>query len=130
MIWLAEKLKCTTQTINCRIKKLINLGVIAGFDVEIDFSKLEYKLYRLDINLNEDVKKQPIIDLIVKNPHIKCVYGSIGDAADIELEFIIKDINQIHRLIENISLKFPNSIKEYKYHFSSNRHKSLPIPEI
>ncbi len=129
IIKLAEKLKCSTQTINSRIKNLINLGVIRGFKVEIDFSKLKYKLYRLDINLNEDVKKQPIIGYLVKNPHVRSVYGTIGDAADIEIEIFLTDVSQIHKLLETISLKFPNSVKEYKYHSSLKRHKMLTIPE-
>ena len=61
--------------------------------MEIDFSKLEYKLYRLDINLNEGVKKQPIINFIVNDPHVRSIYGSIGDAADIELEIILNILN-------------------------------------
>ena len=69
IIKLAETLKVSIQTINNRIRNLIKSGVITGFGIEINFSKLEYKLYRLDINLNENVMKRPIIDYIVKNPH-------------------------------------------------------------
>jgi DNA-binding Lrp family transcriptional regulator len=130
IITLAEKLKCSTQTVNNRINNLKKLSVIAQFKVEIDFTKLEYKLYRLDINLNEDVNKQPIIDIIIKNPHTRSVYGSIGDAADIEIEIILNDVNHIHQLIESISQKNPNSIKEYKYHSILKRHKNVTIPEI
>jgi DNA-binding Lrp family transcriptional regulator len=130
IIFLAEKLKCSTKTIISRIKNLKKLGVIIGFRAEIDFSKLEYKLFRLDINLNEDVKKQPIIDLIVKDPHVKSIYGTIGDAADIEIEIILKDVNYIHKLLETISKKSPNWLKEYKYHSSLERHKSVTIPTV
>jgi len=130
IISLAETLKISIQTVNNRIKNLIKSGVIVNFCIEINFSKLEYKLYRLDINLNENVTKQPIIDFIAKNPHTKEIYEAIGDAADIEIEIILNDINQIHKLIESILLNFPDSIKDYKYHSSIIRHKSVPIPEI
>jgi DNA-binding Lrp family transcriptional regulator len=130
IIKLAGKLNCTTQTIKNRIRNLIKLGVITSFKVEINFSKLEYKQYRLDINLNEEVKKQSVINFIVNNPHVRSIYRSIGDAADIELEIILKDVNQIHRLIETISQEFPNSIKEYKYHSATKRHKHQYIPGI
>ena len=127
---LADILKVSIQTVNSRIKNLLKLGVITNFSIEINFSKLEYKLYRLDINLNENVKKQSIIDHIVKNPHTLNVYESIGDAADIEIEIILNDVKQIHALIESILTNFPNSIKDYKYHSSLIRHKTVPIPEI
>jgi DNA-binding Lrp family transcriptional regulator len=128
LIKLAEELKCSTQTIHNRIRNLIKLGVINAFKVEIDFSKLEYKLYRLDINLNEDIKKQPIIEFLEKNPQLRSLYGSIGDAADIEIEIILEDVNQIHKILDTISQKFPNSIKEYKYHSSVKRHKHVTVP--
>ena len=111
------------------IKNLIKLEVISGFEIEIDFSKLKYKLYRLDINLNEDVKKSPINSYIIKNSKTVSIYETIGDAADIELEIIISDVNEIHELIEAISKNFPNSIKDYKYHYTTEIHKSIPIPE-
>ena len=130
IITLAETLKISIQTVNNRIKNLLKSGVITNFGIEINFSKLEYKLYRLDINLNENVKKQPILDYLTKNPHTKEIYESIGDAADIEIEIILNDINLIHKLIESILLHFPNSIKDYKYHSSIIRHKSVPMPEI
>lgn len=129
-IELANKLKISTQTINSRVKNLIKSGVICGFKVKLDLLKLNYKLCRLDINLNENVKKQPIIDFLSKNPHLRCIYGSIGDAADIEIEIILRDLNQIHELMETISNIFPNFIKEYKYHIALTRHKNMYIPDI
>jgi DNA-binding Lrp family transcriptional regulator len=129
IIDIAEKLKSSTQTIKNRINNLIKLKIISGFKTEIDFSKLEYHFYRLDINLIEQVKKQPIISYIIKNPHIRSVYGSMGDAADLEFEIFLKNINQLHKFVEDITHKFPNCIKDYKYHTSIKRHKNITIPE-
>ena len=128
-IKLAENLKCTTQTIKSKIKNLIKQGVIKAYKIEVDISKLKYKLYRLDINLNEGVKKQPILDFLIKNPYVRTIYGTIGDAADIELEIYLTDVHHIHKFIESISLKFPDSIKDFKYHSNIKRHKMLTIPE-
>jgi DNA-binding Lrp family transcriptional regulator len=130
IIELSQKLNSSTQTINNRIKNLKKSGAISGFKVEIDFSKFEYKMYRLDINLNEDINKQSIVDYIVKNPHVRSLYGSIGDAADIELEIYFKDVNQIHKLLDDISQRYQNSIKEYKYHSSFKRHSNKTIPGV
>jgi Lrp/AsnC family leucine-responsive transcriptional regulator len=127
---LSEKLKCSTQTINNRIRNLKKSGIIDGFSIEINYLKFGYKLYRLDINLNEDVKKQPILDFFIKNPFTLEIYGSIGDAADIEIEIILKDVSNIHQIIDSISNKYTNSIKEYKYHSIVKRHKVIGIPEI
>jgi DNA-binding Lrp family transcriptional regulator len=130
IINLADTLNISIQTVNNRIKNLIKARVITGFRIELNFSKLEYKLYRLDINLNENVKKQPIINHLAKNPHTREIYQTIGDAADIEIEIIFNNVDQIHNLVESLLLNFPNSIKDYKYHSSLVRHKSVPIPQI
>jgi Lrp/AsnC family transcriptional regulator for asnA, asnC and gidA len=129
LIKMSERLKCSSQTIANKISKLKKLKVITGTGVSIDFSKLEYKKFKVDINLNEEVIKQSVIDYLVKNPHVITIFATIGDSSDIEFDFIVKDINQILNLIESILVKFPNSIKDYKYHRDVKRHKQISIPK-
>ncbi len=45
LIDLAEKLNCSSQTVNYRIKNLIKSGVIKAFRVNIDLSKLDLQKF-------------------------------------------------------------------------------------
>jgi Lrp/AsnC family transcriptional regulator for asnA, asnC and gidA len=111
---LAEKLNTTTITINNRIKNLIKSGIIMGFQINIDYSKIGYKWIKADIVLKDPDKAQKIITLVEENPNLITKIKTIG-YADLELVFWLEDINQLHQLMENISEKYPDAIKNYTF---------------
>ena len=128
-IEIAEKLHSASTTINNRIKNLIKQNVIQGFRVLIDFSKLGYLFYKTDITLLDYNKKERIISYLKKNQHLIALGKSAG-YADLELDLIIDSIEQLHQIMEDVIIKFPNSIKNYDYFYESEVHKIQFIPEI
>ena len=127
-IELAESLNTTAVTINNRIKKLKNLGIIKAFRVNIRLPKLGYKRYKVDIILKDYKKLHQIINYIEKNPNLDEVIQSIG-YADLELIFILKNANQLHEIMEDLSIKFPNTIKNYIYFSALKTYKWSWMPE-
>ena len=123
IIDISNKLGFTTATIKSRIKNLEKKGVINGYSIWIDFSKLDYNLYKLDIYLKDCKLKNKINDFILKNPHVRSHYISLGDSADLEYEIILKKNNELHELMEKVMVKFPGSIKNYTYFHSLKMHK-------
>jgi DNA-binding Lrp family transcriptional regulator len=123
---IAKKLNTTSKTINNRIKKLIDSGVINRFSILIDFGKIGYIGYKVDIYLKEYSKIHQIIKYIEKNPHLGGIDSTLG-YVDLEIELILKNINQLHEIIEDISTKFPNSIRNYTYFRLIETHKYLVL---
>jgi Lrp/AsnC family transcriptional regulator for asnA, asnC and gidA len=123
---IANNLKSTTSTINSRIKKLIDSGVINGFSILMDFSKLGYIGYKVDIYLKEYSTIHQIIKYIEKDPHLWGIDSTLG-YVDLELELTLKNINQLYEIIEDISNKFPNSIRNYNYFRLIEAHKFLSL---
>lgn len=121
-IEIAQKLNSTAITINNRIKKLMESQIITGFRVEIDFNKLGYQWFKVDLYLKEYSKIHPIIKHIETNPHLYYVDNTIG-YADLELEFLLKNVNQLHQIIDDISNKFPKTIRKYTYFHIIESHK-------
>ena len=121
---VAQKLNSTAITINNRIKKLIESGVILGFKVIIDTSRLGYQGFKVDLFLREHNKIHQIIKYIEVNPHLFAVDYTLG-YADLELEFYLKNVNQLHQIIEDISIKFPKIIRNYTYVTDVEFHKIL-----
>ena len=119
---IAEKLDTTTTTINNRIKKLINLGIILKFGVWIDWKKLGYQYIKVDFYLKECSKKHQIIKYIEKNPNLVFINHTLG-YADLELEFYVKNITQLHQIVEDLSAKFPKVIRNYTYFIATEGHK-------
>jgi len=119
---IAEKLNSTVNTINSRIKKLVKTGVIQRYTISIDWPKIGYQWYKADIILKDLDKRQKIVDYIENNPNLIHRIASLG-YVDLELTFALNNANQLHQIIENLSLKFPESIKNYKYFSITKTHK-------
>jgi Lrp/AsnC family transcriptional regulator for asnA, asnC and gidA len=111
---IAKKLDSNVTTIHTRIKRLIDLKVILGFSVEIDLDKIGYHGWKVDFYLSEYNKINQIVKYIEKSPFLKSVDYTIG-YADLELELIVKNINQLHSIIEDLHSKFPRIIRQYDY---------------
>lgn len=125
---ISKKLNSSVTTIKNRIKKLIELGIILGFRINIDHLKLGLQLYKIDIHLNNYQKRKTIIDYITMNPHVAYHAKSAG-IADIELGIFVENQEQIHQIMEDLIVKFPNIIKNYNYFYQSKIHKMLYMPE-
>jgi len=113
-IEIAKKLKLDTRTINRRINRLIKSGLIVYFTVNLDLDQLGYQCFKVDFFLKKYNLKYKIIKYVEQNPHLYAVDHTI-DYADLELELYMKNLNHLHQFIEDISTKFPKSIRNYKY---------------
>lgn len=127
---IAKRLNSTVTQIHHRINKLIDSGLIGGFGVTVDLRKIGYRFYHVDINLKKLTRRFDIIDYVKLNPHLYCVEKAIGHAADLELEFYFENVEHLHNVMEDISLKFPESIKNFKYFSYLKNHKYSVIPNI
>ena len=119
---IAKKLNSNVTTIHSRIKRLVDLKVILGFTVELDLDKIGYQVWKVDFYLSEYTKINQIIKYVEQNPLLLCVDYTIG-CADLEIEFNVKSIGQLHEIIEDLHSKFPKIIRSYSYFRVVKFHK-------
>jgi Lrp/AsnC family leucine-responsive transcriptional regulator len=125
---IANKLHTTSIVVKNRINKLMKSGVIQGFRTKLDFSKLGMDYYKVDIDLKEYSKNKVICNYLRQNPFLIYLNKSVG-YADTEVEFIVNNLEQLREIMENVELKFPNAIKNYKYFCCKKVHKIQFMPE-
>jgi DNA-binding Lrp family transcriptional regulator len=112
---LAKKFDTTLFIVNSKLKKLKEAGVIKRFSLDIDFTKIGYYFFHVDIDLKRYKGINELIEYIKKNPYLFCIENNIG-ISDISLQFYLKNADQLHGILEDIFLKIPDTIKSYKYH--------------
>ena len=110
---ISKKTLIPVTTVNNRIKKLKNLGVIKKFTIDIDQRKLGYNLEAyilLSISLKElrqeNMSMQDFIKLIRKNPNIVEINHLTGDF-DVLLKIKAKGINELNDYIINTLPDYP-----------------------
>jgi Lrp/AsnC family transcriptional regulator for asnA, asnC and gidA len=126
---MAKKIDSSAITISNRIKKLKEKGVIKGFKINVDFPKLGYHFYKADIFLKDPKKYSSIFKCIEANPNLNHILKSVG-YVDLELLFYLKSVNQLHEIMEELSVKFPNAIKNYTYFKVIKTHKWNYMPDV
>jgi len=128
LVELAGKLNISSQAINYRINNLLKSGVIIGFRINIDISKINLQYFNLRINLSDHSKRKRIIDFVKSNPYFKCLNNTIG-YSDLEMEFHIKGMDTLNFILDEINEKFPGSIRESFYLRTRVTHKERWLPE-
>jgi len=126
---IAKELQSTTKTIYSRLKNLTKIGVIQGYRVNIDITKLNYYYFGVDITLREGGRRVQIIDYVKTMPFLTCIDTSLGHS-HVELEFHLKDVDQLKKIMYAITEKYPKSVREYQYETIGKVHKMVWIPEI
>jgi len=121
-ITISKKLNISTPTVRKKIKKLIKLEIIKGFRINIDYSKLGYKLLKIDMYLNDYKKRNDIINYIIPNPNVVYISKTVG-YADLEFDLIVKDEYQMYNTVEEIKKQFPDLVKYYQFIHEHTIHK-------
>ena len=129
LIDLAEKLKCSSQTVNYRINRMKKLGIIQAFRVSIDLSIFNLKRYKVDIHLKEYKQRRKIIEYMKKNPNLLFISTSTG-LSDLEFEFVVENPEKLIEIIEEINVIFPNSIRSYNFYGNFKALKETFLPKI
>lgn len=125
---IAHKLNSTSMIVNYRIKKLQKLDVIKKFGIKFNLQKLGYTRFKVDIFLNDYRKKYQILNYIRYNPHLIWISKSIG-VSDLELEFDVENLDQLHQILQDLTIRFPNMIRNYRYFNVIKGHALTFLPE-
>jgi len=124
---IAKNLKTTATVVKYRIKKLKELKIIQGYRTNIDFSKLGYQYFKVDIDLKDYNRIEQITNYVKSNPHLIYINKSAG-YADLEVEFHVKNLADIHHIMKDIITKFPDSVKNYKFFNYTDINKMQYMP--
>ena len=112
----------------CLVINAVNV-VIKSFRVGLNLKKLGLQHYKVDIHLKDHKLKKPIVKYLESKPYVEYLNFSLG-WADIEPEFVVKNVEEVLQIIEDIETKFSNSIKKQNIWIGESVYKLCCIPEI
>jgi DNA-binding Lrp family transcriptional regulator len=125
---LEETVELSSQQIGYRINKLIDLKVIQAFRVNIDFLKIGYNHFKVNIFLNKSSKRNKLWNNLKEIPNVTFINTSAG-YADIEIEIEVKSSDEIIEVMDSIMSKEEGLIKKYIYWGADNFYKIRCLPE-
>jgi len=129
LIELAEKLSCSSQTVNYRINNLVKSGVIKGFRVSVDLPKIGLQSYKVDIYLKEHKLKKSIINYLDDKSYLEFMNFAMG-WADLEPEFVVKDFDELLKILEIVNSTFSGAIKKQSFFITEKEYKLRCMPDF
>ncbi|MBX7143158.1 MAG: Lrp/AsnC family transcriptional regulator [Oligoflexia bacterium] len=125
---IAERLGCAAETVRYRIKKLEQLGIIAGYRVELDLSKLGRDYFKAQIHLSQYIPRleDELRAYCKSNPCILHFIKQIGDCK-LELELEVEGFAQYNQLMDEIREKFKGYVRNIEtIVIRTQRFKGVP----
>lgn len=126
---LSEKLKYSPESISYRIKQLEKRGIIQGYRAMIDVHRLGYEFYKTEIRLSSYKNIQKVLAFCHTHPNIYQVDKTIGGET-LEIEFHVKNLKDMLRIIEDFEKEFPKLIERFDYLTILSEEKITYMPEI
>jgi Lrp/AsnC family transcriptional regulator, leucine-responsive regulatory protein len=124
---IALKTKMSSMAIIYRIKQLVKKNIIVGYRASVDFTKLGYEYYRVNMHLDDIKAISKLIGFCHANPNIVKVMKSISDF-DFEFDMEISNFDQFQNIIDEMKTQFPGTIRNYTYFKLLKYYKRVYLP--
>ncbi len=113
LVEISEKVGLTPNGVNNRIKNLEKRGFILGYTVSLDWKRLNYEWYGIQLKLikfGEDVDKN-LIDYFNQHKSIVFYYKYLGSSWDYDIGIIVKNSIELRDFINELRKKFSDTTK-------------------
>lgn len=111
---IAQQLGVTSETIRQRIHKMEKNNIIVGYKINLNLQKMDYQGYRVDFLLNSVARNNELFEYLKQHKYFYQINKSIG-GADFETEIVVKNLNHLLKILEEVVARFSDVIKGYDY---------------
>lgn len=128
LLELAKKLNVTAATAKAMIKRLEAGKIILAYKAIIDFNKLGYKYYKIDLYLEYGNKRSAIQEFARRHPNVVYEDRTIG-GSDVEFDLEVRSEQELYDFVEAIKRQFPGVMRSFNYYHGIRNYKNLYMPE-
>ncbi len=112
LIELAKITNTETNVVKYRIQKLKKKNIFGSNVLHVNFEKFNIQHIQVDFTLKDHSITNKIIEYISQNPKSTFATVTLGKY-DIALEFAVKDMKELHTILNNIKDKFSQEITNH-----------------
>ena len=108
LVDISTKTNLTPNGVNNRIKKLTENNIISGYTISIDWKKLDYEWFTIQIKLNkheEEIEKE-IKNFFRNHKKVVFYYKYLGGSWDFDIGVLVQNSNQLREFINEYRRNF------------------------
>jgi len=102
---ISKEINVPARTISSRIKRLEKSGIIAGYNVNIDYKKLGVEYYKFNFCFSNNINYSSLVEFAKTLPQTIYVDETLGDF-DFELNLEVHNKNEAIEIIDKIKKQF------------------------
>lgn len=125
---LAKKLGIPVTSLIYKLRQLEKKKVILGYKAMIDFDKLGYEYYKVDLYLDDISKRASVQGFLRLRPEIIYEDITIG-GSDVEFDVEVKSYDDLYSLLKELKKVFPGAIRYYTFYKAKKIYKYIYVPE-
>jgi DNA-binding Lrp family transcriptional regulator len=129
LVDLSNQIKTSIVTCRSRIKNLIKKRVIVGFRTMLDYGKLGYQYYKVDLWFADDTKKQELTQRVLSHPNVIYTEKTVL-TSDFEFDLEVRGFSDFIAIMDEFECQFPGSIGRYEYYTLVKNYKTNYLPSI
>ncbi len=131
IIDIAKECKTSAKVVAYRMRRMEKEKLIQGYRPIINNNAIGYTYHKLWIDVNyQNVKNiSSILTYIKENPIVVYAVKGLGNPYDLDIEIMIKDTEELLKLIFDLREAFPKSIGDYKSFIFLEQAKVRYLPE-
>jgi len=128
LLELAKELNMTAMGVKYKLKNLEKNKVIVAYKSLLDYNKLGYEYYKIDMTL-EDINIIPALGEYIKQ-HPNILYRDVAvGGSDFEFDCELKGQEDFYKMMNEIKNLFPKKIRSFLYFRALKIYKYSYFPE-
>ncbi len=111
---IAKKVRLSEESVNYRIKRMLDQGLVTGFNTIIDVKKIGFQIYFVYLklrNIGMDFENK-IIEYLKNDNNTAWIVKCLG-SYDFIIKVFAKNIDDLNFIVKNIESKFSNHIDSF-----------------
>lgn len=126
---IAKNVGLSPKNVLYRIKSLMKKRVILSFRAKINLEHLNFRYYKIEINLNSCANLKKLYTFAKFHPYITYINQVIG-LADFDADVEVPSEQALIKLFNDIRKEFGNDIHDFSYFTIRKVHKISYVPEV
>ena len=127
-IEVGKKAGVSADTVRKRIRNLEKKKVIVGYKIGLNLENMGFVSYRVDLQLSSTHRNKELTEYCRQHRNIYQINKSIG-GADFEMEVIVKDLDHLIKVVDELKTRFKGVINDVDYFGFSTFHVLKYIPD-
>ena len=128
LLELAKKLDVSSMAVKYRIKQLEKKKVILGYRAMVNYAKLGYEYYKVDIELEDLNKLSAFREFGRAHPNMT-YEDRVAGGSDFECDFELKNYDEFFAIMDELRDLFPGAVRSFKYYKARRIYKYVYMPE-